>query len=85
MSNDKWICTKDRLPVRVDADRYGRVLTWRLGLAMIIKYDEVTPENASHWMPLPKAPLVDKCNCGKTVDIKNLSDSFKYVGCDEKK
>lgn len=61
MSNDKWICTKDRLPVRVDADQYGRVLTWRLGLAMIIKHDEVTPENASHWMPLPKAPLVDMC------------------------
>lgn len=84
MSNGKWIRTKDRLPVRNDADNYGRILTWRLGLAMIIKHDEVTPENASHWMSLPKAPLVDKCNCGKSVDIGNPSDNFEYVGWDEK-
>ena len=78
-----WIRTKDRLPVRNDADNYGRVLTWRLGLAMIIKHDEVIPENASHWMPLPKDPLVNKCNCGKTVDLKKLSSNFEYIGCDE--
>lgn len=23
------------------------------------------------------------CDCGKTVDIGNISDNFKYVGCDE--
>jgi hypothetical protein len=24
-----------------------------------------------------------KCNCGKEVDINNLSDNFEYVGCDK--
>lgn len=23
------------------------------------------------------------CNCGKSADIKNLSENFEYVGCDE--
>lgn len=63
MNNDnKWICTKDRLPIRTDADRFGRVLAWRLGVAMIVKLDEVIPENAGHWMPLPKEPTESSKN-----------------------
>jgi hypothetical protein len=53
MSKDKWISTKTILPSKTDGDEYGNVLAWRLGRAMIIKYDEVIPENASHWMHIP--------------------------------
>lgn len=59
MKNDKWISSKETSPVNSDGDEYGYVLAWRLGRAMIIQYDEVIPENASHWMPLPKKPIKD--------------------------
>lgn len=54
---NKWISTKDQLPLENDTDKHGNVLAWRLGRAMIIKFDEVRPENASHWMCLPEEPI----------------------------
>lgn len=57
MNEDKWISVKVMLPLKSDADEYGNVLVWRLGRVMIIKYDEVIPENSSHWMHLPKKPI----------------------------
>lgn len=56
MNENKWVFVKERFPLKSDGDKYGKVLVWRLGRAMIIKYDEVIPENASHWMKLPKEP-----------------------------
>lgn len=54
MKDDKWISVKVMLPLKNDGDEYGNVLVWRLGRAMIIKYNEAIPENASYWMRLPK-------------------------------
>lgn len=60
MYKNKWISTKTILPLKTDGDEYGNVLVWRLGRVMIIKYDEVVPENASHWMHLPDKPTNNK-------------------------
>lgn len=57
MYENKWISTKEILPYERDADKYGNVMAWRLGRVMIIRYDEVIPQNASHWMVLPKGPM----------------------------
>ncbi len=52
----RWIPVAERLPEKNDAGKDGHVMAWRLGCAMSIAYQDVRPENATHWMPLPEAP-----------------------------
>lgn len=54
----KWIPSREKLPTRKDADKYGRVLVIEHGMIALANYCAPInyPDSFPFWLPLPEPP-----------------------------